>query len=165
MGPPYSSRMSNKVKRASAKMYMFQRFNILNISPVQTDATLLAKNSQHCWILHVTIRQFAHPVACCYVLLGSVASVCAPVQHGRNIVGATMLEIIASLFQVAYDERAHVRCIKILTWLRGSLVVFYTFGLVCAQVSSGNYQAMDSWKICNFVPKTSESCENLNIWS
>ena len=33
----------------------------------------------------------------------------------RNIVGATMLEIIASLFQVAYDQIAHVRGIKILT--------------------------------------------------
>ena len=33
----------------------------------------------------------------------------------RNIVGATMLEIIASLFHVANDQIAHVRCIKILT--------------------------------------------------
>ena len=42
-----------------------------------------------------------------------------------------MLEIIASLFQVAYDQIAHVRGIKILTWLRGSLVIFlyFWFGL------------------------------------
>ena len=63
------------------------------------------------------LRPFAHPVACCYVLLGSVASVCTPVQHRLRVVpiGATMLEIIASLFQVAYDQITHVRCIKILT--------------------------------------------------
>ena len=35
------------------------------VSPVQTDATLLAKNSQHCWMLHV---------ACC----------CAKVETGQT---------------------------------------------------------------------------------
>ena len=34
MGPPYSSGMSNKVKRASAKMYMFQTFNILRVKRI-----------------------------------------------------------------------------------------------------------------------------------
>ena len=34
MGPPYSSGMSTKVKRASAKMYMFQRFNILRVKRI-----------------------------------------------------------------------------------------------------------------------------------
>ena len=36
------------------------------LSPVQTDAALLANNSQHFWMLHV--RPFAHPVACCWML-------------------------------------------------------------------------------------------------
>ena len=48
-------------------------------SPVQTDATLLAKNSNI--VGFYMLRPFAHPVACCCVLLGSVASVCTPVQH------------------------------------------------------------------------------------
>ena len=40
-------------------------------SPIQTDATLLVNNSQHygSYMLHL----FAHPVACCCVLLGFVA--------------------------------------------------------------------------------------------
>ena len=47
---------------------------------MQTDATLfLANNSQHCWVLHVA--PFAHPVACCFVLLGVVASVCIPMSN------------------------------------------------------------------------------------
>ena len=47
----------------------------------------------------------------------------------------------------------YVRYIIILTWLRG-----FPFSFLCAQVSSGNCDAMESWKICNFDPKSSESC-------
>ena len=32
------------------------------------------------------------------------------------------------------------------------------FGFLCAQVSSGNCETMESRKICNFDPKASESC-------
>ena len=44
---------------------------------------------------------------------------------------------------------AHVRYIKILTWLRGFLVIFLylvRFGFLCARVSSGNCETMESWK-------------------
>ena len=41
-------------------------------SPVQTDATLLVNNSQHCWMLHVASRPFAHPLSCCWKLLHKV---------------------------------------------------------------------------------------------
>ena len=53
---------------------------------------------------------------------------------------------------------AHVRYIKILTRLRGFLVIFLyiLFCILCVQVSSGNCETMESWKICNFVPKASE---------
>ena len=30
------------------------------------------------------------------------------------------------------------------------------FGFLCAQVSSGNCETMESWKVCNFDPKASE---------
>ena len=43
-------------------------------SPVQTDATLLANNSQH--MLH----PFAHPVSCCWMLLRVVAQSLRPVK-------------------------------------------------------------------------------------
>ena len=92
-------------------------------SPVQTDATLLdvvvcccaslkpikllapCKRTQHCWLTTPNIvgcymlRPFAHPVACCCVLLGGVASVWTPLQQGRNntLVGATMLGVVASV--------------------------------------------------------------------
>ena len=48
---------------------------------MQTDATLLANNSQYCWMLHVS----SVCTPCC-MLLGVVASACTPghCQHGRN---------------------------------------------------------------------------------
>ena len=52
-----------------------------NLSPVQTDATLLANNSRNCWKLHVCCVRLhtpLHVVTCYFVLLGVVASVCTP---------------------------------------------------------------------------------------
>ena len=38
------------------------------------------------------------------------------------------------------------------------------FGLVFFEFKfSGNYKTMESLKMCNFDPKASESCENLNL--
>ena len=49
-------------------------------SPLQTDATLLANNSQqHCWMLHV-----ASVCTPCCMMLEVFASVCTPLQYGRN---------------------------------------------------------------------------------
>ena len=45
------------------------------LSPVQTDARLLANNSQHCWMLHVA--SFCSP---CCMLLGVVAQSLKPVK-------------------------------------------------------------------------------------
>ena len=45
------------------------------LSPVQTDATLLANNSQHCWMLHV-----ASVCTPCYMLLDVVAQSLKPVK-------------------------------------------------------------------------------------
>ena len=42
------------------------------LSPVQTDVTLLANNSQHCWMLHV-----ASVCTPCCMLLDVVACCCA----------------------------------------------------------------------------------------
>ena len=63
---------------------------------------------------------------------------------------------------------AHVRCIKILTWLRGFLgiflylvwfsifgLVFYIwFGFLCAQVYKGNCKTMEWWKIAILTLKS-----------
>ena len=39
--------------------------------------------------------------------------------------------------------------------------VFYIwFGFLCVQVSCGNCETLESWKICNFVPKASKSGKN-----
>ena len=51
---------------------------------------------------------------------------------------------------------AHVRYIKILTWLRGFLVIFLhlvRFGFLCARVSSGNCETMESWKFATLTLK------------
>ena len=39
------------------------------------------------------------------------------------------------------------------------------FGFICPQVSSWNCETMETWKMCNFFHKASESCYNLNILS
>ena len=35
---------------------------------------------------------------------------------------------------------------------------YFWFGFLCAQVSYGNCERTETWKICNFDPKVSESC-------
>ena len=51
----------------------------INLSPVQTDATLLANNSQHCWMLHV-----ASVCTPCCMLLDVVACCCAKFETGQT---------------------------------------------------------------------------------
>ena len=76
------------------------------LSPVQTEATVLANDFQHCWLLYVA--SVCTPVACCCVLLGVVAQSLKPVkllapckrtQHcwptTPNIVGCYMLRPFA----------------------------------------------------------------------
>ena len=50
------------------------------LSPLQTDATLLANNSQHCWMLHVASVCTPGPVACCWMLLRVIAQSLKPVK-------------------------------------------------------------------------------------
>ena len=62
-------------------MYSCIAFNIFfsissPLSPVQTDATLLANNSQHCWMLHV-----ASVCTPCCMLLDVVAQSLKPVKR------------------------------------------------------------------------------------
>ena len=49
---------------------------------------------------------------------------------------------------------AHVRYIKILTWLRGFLVIFlYLVWFICAQVSSGNCEIVEWYKFASLTLK------------
>ena len=52
--------------------------NFLRLSTVQTDATLLANNSQHCWMLHVASVSIP-----CSMLLDVVAC-CAKFETGQT---------------------------------------------------------------------------------
>ena len=61
------------------------------LSPLPTEAALLANNSQHCWMLYV--RPFAHPVACCCVLLGVVAQF----ETGQTLQLPTLLSCCVGL--------------------------------------------------------------------
>ena len=49
------------------------------LSPVQTDATLLTNNSQHCWMLHV-----ASTCTPCCMLLDVVACCCTKFETGQT---------------------------------------------------------------------------------
>ena len=51
--------------------------------PLQTDATLLANNSQR-WVLSYMSRPFAHPVACCCMWLRVVGSCWAKFETGQT---------------------------------------------------------------------------------
>ena len=78
----------------------------------------------------------------------------------------TILRLLAPLSRLAQDilinitTIAHVRYIK---FFQHDSEAFWSysyilFGFLCAQVSSGNCETMESLKIFNFVPKASESC-------
>ena len=58
---------------------LFRLLSSLVLSPVQTDATLLANNSQHCWMLHV--ESVCTP---CCMLLSVVGSCCAKFDTGQK---------------------------------------------------------------------------------
>ena len=84
--------------------YHCNKLWLLLISYVQTDATLLAINSEHCCMLHV----LSVCLPCC-MLLCVAGSCCAKFETGQmfscvqtdattpNIVGPTMLGVVASL--------------------------------------------------------------------
>ena len=60
---------------------------------------------------------------------------------------------------------AHVRYIKIVICpprLSGHFFHIW-FCFLCAQVSSGNFETMESLNICNFDLKAMKSCQNFNI--
>ena len=68
---PFFTPLAILVLTPSSDNFEKLTINYYNLSPVKTDATLLASNSQYC--LMFTLRLFAHPVACGCVLLGVVA--------------------------------------------------------------------------------------------
>ena len=79
------------------------------LSPVQTDATLLANNSQHCWMLHVasvsTIRCMLLDVVACRCAKFDTGQTFQPRTPNISFVpwspkrSATMLDPFAKLFQ------------------------------------------------------------------
>ena len=108
------------VRLLTANMKNFLNPQIRNcvhpLSPVQTDATLLANNSQHCWMLHVA--SFCTP---CWMLLDVVACCCAKFETGQSFQpttpnisfvpwspkrSATMLDPFAQLFQHCCNLRS-----------------------------------------------------------
>ena len=93
--------------------------NIESLSRVQKDATMLAINSQHCWMLHVE----SVCTTCC-MLLDVVACCCAKFETGQTFQpttpnisfvpwslkrSATMLDPFAQLFQHCW---AHARSLR-----------------------------------------------------
>ena len=92
--------------------------NIVSLSCVQKDATMLANNSQHCWMLHVC-------TTCC-MLLDVVACCCEKFETGQtfqpttpNIYfvpwspkrSATMLDPFAQLFQHCWGHARSLRMV------------------------------------------------------
>ena len=97
------------------------------LSPVQTDATLLANNSQHCWMLHV-----ASVCTPCYMLLDVVACCCAKFETGQTFQpttpnisfvpwspkrSATMLDPFAQLFQHCWGRARALRIVYKDLWV------------------------------------------------
>ena len=68
----------------SIYLYNYTAFSICfsissPLSPVETDATLLVNNSQHCWMLHV-----ASVCTPCCMLLNVVSCCCAKFETGQT---------------------------------------------------------------------------------
>ena len=100
---------------------------LILLSPVQTDATLLANNSQHCWMLHVT----SISTPCC-MLLDVVACCCAKFETGQTFQPttpnisfvpwspkrhATMLDPFAQLFQPCWGHTCSLRMVYKDLWV------------------------------------------------
>ena len=96
-------------------------------SPVQTDSTLLANNSQHCWILHVT-----YVCTPCFMLLDVVVCCCAKFETGQTFQpttpsisfvpwspkrSATMLDPFAQLFQHCWGHARSLRMVYKDLWV------------------------------------------------
>ena len=77
--------------------------NIFNLSPEQTDATLLANNSQHCWMLHV-----ASVCTPCCMLLDVVACCCAKFETSQTF---------AQLFQRCWGHARSLRMVYKDLWV------------------------------------------------
>ena len=96
-------------------------FIVFVLGCVQTDATLLSNNSQHCCMLHVVFVC----TPCC-MLLDVVASCCAKFETGQTFqpttpsfsfvpwspkCSATMLDPFAQLFQHCWDHARSLRMV------------------------------------------------------
>ena len=96
-------------------------------SPVQTDSTLLANNSQHCWILHV-----ASVCTPCFMLLDVVVCCCAKFETGQTFQpttssisfvpwspkrSATMLDPFAQLLQHCWGHARSLRMVYKDLWV------------------------------------------------
>ena len=68
----------------------------IGLSSVQKGTALMANNSQHnfgCYML----RPFAHPVACCWIVLGVVAQSLKPVKRASSVGGCKLRPFARSL--------------------------------------------------------------------
>ena len=97
------------------------------LRPVQTDASWLANNSQHCWMWHV-----ASICTPCCMLLDVVGSCCTEFETGQtfhpttaNICfvpwspkrSATMLDLFAQLFQNCWGHARSLHMVSKVLWV------------------------------------------------
>ena len=95
-----------EANKTSSTYHYLRRFQqMLLLSPVQTEATCLANNSQHFWMLYV-----ASVCTSRCILMRVVGICCAKFETGQtfsyvqthattyNIVGSTMLGVVASVY-------------------------------------------------------------------
>ena len=75
------------------------------LSPVQTDAALLANNSQHCWMLHV-----ASVCTSCWMLLRVVAQSLKPVKLFSQQLPTFLLFRLHSSSNIVGATHAHYAC-------------------------------------------------------
>ena len=99
--------MKNVMLKVPVKLILTSKLkrNCFHLSPVQTDATLLANNSQHCWM----VNGASVSTPCC-MFLRVVKKCCAKFETGQtfsdvladattpNFVGLTMLGVVMSVY-------------------------------------------------------------------
>ena len=68
----------------------------IGLSPVQEGTELMANNSRHIVGFYM-LRPFAHPVACCWIVLGVVGQSLKPVKRANSVGSCTLRPFAHSL--------------------------------------------------------------------
>ena len=120
-------------------------------SPVQTDETLLANNSQHCWMLHV-----ASVCTPCFMLLDVAACCCAKFETGQTCQPTT-----PNIFFLFRDRRSLVQQCWIRLLSSSNIVGATQAHYAWITKTYGLYSSHDALQVPNLLGVVASVCTPL----